>query len=863
PVSGIYREECSHDFLFSTFKERNNIFLSSSYLYAASNEEFASQVKQLKDSIVQSASHTPSSSGGSPVPPSSPSDKDQQTHVPQYRRKRSAAIQADGTSTATSPAEKLAVQTEEELRSLRVELEKREKESSSQYQEQQKMIEKLKEALKVAETSLSQEQKQRAEAEARYRLVLEDSSSTSSALRGTSAGTGVVGMSSSSSLVEGDSSRQAAPAGSPAAGSDDTSRFMTPSPIPEEQEERKEETQRLPSSGLDRSKGSREGGGDLSTLVGGDTTGLPLVQPSSSLASGLPPLSSSYLSSADWEVLWHDQRWIDLLLLGPGDVGKTGLVEQLLVKIGDEVHLEQLRVTRKMEDQAPFSKLPQHYDLIYPFSSSSPNENRLTGGDSHLENHLSGFGGALGSVAYHSNPTTTTSIVGGGGSGRDGGSRSSGGEGIGRRLTLIDFPGLSRTKQDPTPRIKQAFIVGLVYDPTRPETCEEALRIAKNLVLPARGGDQEGGAGGAHPHDGDKKEESKQSQFLSAALRGRVYIIENTWRVASKEGTIRVDTAAVRDTAAGLRCHYRELIHLDTLVEEILPLMNEWRKTLQQHRLSLIQQHTRILSQASPTAVPMLASASQQPVDAHHGGYPVHPSMAVGGGGEGKGAGMHAPSTHLGQYPQRGSGTLSSSFSSASVGGAPPGGGSGRYNGLSSNFFDSIRSFLSQSSMRSGSSASLMSGTGVGGFAGISGAGGSSSAAAASILGGGFAGNFLGGKGHHHHRHPSVEIRLLRPSMKAGEAALAAYRKKGGDKAEGVDGHTLVPVQELQAAITCITFVPSTGPGEYPRLLINCCDCSVAIVECIYGPPPGVLTNLVIRYGAEIDRYIDRHSAFL
>lgn len=256
--------------------------------------------------------------------------------------------------------------------------------------------------------------------------------------------------------------------------------------------------------------------------------------------------------------------------------------------------------------------------------------------------------------------------------------------------------------------------------------------------------------------------------------------------------------------AAGLRCHYRELIHLDTLVEEILPLMNEWRLTLQQHRLSLIQQHTRLFSQASPpptaAGAPMLASASQQSVDAQ-GGYPVHPSI----GGEGKGAGMHAPaSSHLVQYQQRGSGVLSSSFSSASVGagggGAPGGASGGRYNGLSSNFFDSIRSFLSQSSMRSGSSASLMSGgTGgvsAGGFALASG-GTSSAAAAASILSGGA--NFLGGgKGHHHHRHPSVELRLLRPSMKAGEAALAAYRKKGGDKGEGVDGHTLVPVQELQ-----------------------------------------------------------------
>ncbi|KFG34678.1 hypothetical protein TGDOM2_400500 [Toxoplasma gondii GAB2-2007-GAL-DOM2] len=53
-------------------------------------------------------------------------------------------------------------------------------------------------------------------------------------------------------------------------------------------------------------------------------------------------------------------------------------------------------------------------------------------------------------------------------------------------------------------------------------------------------------------------------------------------------------------------------------------------------------------------------------------------------------------------------------------------------------------------------------------------------------------------------------------------------------------------------AVTCITFVPSTGPGQYPRLLINCCDSSVAVVECIYGPPPGVLTNLLVRHRVRI-----------
>lgn len=416
-------------------------------------------------------------------------------------------------------AEKLAAQTEEELRSLRVELEKRGKDASSQYQEQQRMIEKLKEALKVAETSLSQEQKQRAEAEARYRLVLEDSSATSSAFRGSGTGAPGVGGQGTSSLDKSHAlgllQHQRGPSASPA--SDDTSRFMTPSPVGEEGGGAKgdsgcDDLQRLLSS----KASSRVGGADLSTL------------PTSPALPG-PPVSSapSYLSSADWELLWHDQRWIDLLLLGPGGVGKTGLVEQLLVKIGDEVHLEQLRVTRKMEDQAPFSKLPQHYDLIYPLHNE------------HLD-------GIASSSDYRNNASSSNAVAGsnGGGSGlrREGGA---GGDAIlGRRLTLIDFPGLSRTKQDPTPRIKQAFIVGIVYDPTKPETCQEALRIAKNLVLPARGGGGGDSGGESLP---DKKEDV-HSQVLSAALRGRVYLIENTWRVASKEGTIRVDTAAVRDT---------------------------------------------------------------------------------------------------------------------------------------------------------------------------------------------------------------------------------------------------------------------------------------------------------------------------
>lgn len=226
--------------------------------------------------------------------------------------------------------------------------------------------------------------------------------------------------------------------------------------------------------------------------------------------------------------------------------------------------------------------------------------------------------------------------------------------------------------------------------------------------------------------------------------------------------------------------------------------MNDWRKTLQQQRLTLIQQHTRGFAPAAPAtaatapmvgqpagpgagaAAPMLASG--QPADGAGGGGAGGFPAALG---DGKSA---LPPSHLAQYQQR---ALSFSSTAGGGGGASTG-GSGRYNGLSSNFFDSIRSFLSQSSMRSGSTSSLMGGAG-GGFV-AAGGGSSGAGGGGGLLSGGFGGAFLGNK----HRHPPVEIRLLRPSMKAGEAAAAAYRKKAGERGEGVDGHTLVPVQELQ-----------------------------------------------------------------
>ncbi|PFH31306.1 myosin F [Besnoitia besnoiti] len=584
----------------------------------ASNEDFASQVKQLKESLTTGAASTPTAP--------------QQTLTTKRRM--------SGQEMHPSQAEKIAAQTEEELRALREELEKREAEAQQQQSAHDTLISQLQASLQSAEAALEQEKQQRSEAEARYKLVLEDSSSLHCRL-------------SSSGGTSQPPPAKVPPPAAPAAES--PAAQSAPAPAAEE-----------------AAKGT-----------------------------SAAPLAFVPFAPETWECVLHDQRWIDLLLLGPAGVGKTGLVEQFLVKLGDEVHLEQLRVSRKMEEQAPYSKLPQHYELVY-----SRGEGKLA------VQHL---GIAPGAGEQPEEEVT--------------------------RLNLLDFPGLSRTKQNPNLRVKQAFVVAVVYDPTQPETCEEALRILTNVVLPNR-------------------PKFDRPDAVTACFSGRVYLIENGWRVASREAPIQVHTADVRDKAAGLRCHYRELLHLETLVDEIVPLMAEWRATLQQQRLAMLHHHTRLMqapekpSATPPVVLPRLAPASAQ------------------------------ASSRLAHSASFGRENSLEKSSPAGV---------SRHGSLSSNFFDSIRSFLSQSSRSNSVSGSLFSGQGK----------------------------------------PPSELKLLRPSIKPGGAAL--LKKFGNAMQKGADAHSVVPVQELQdsdSAITCVVFGKEKDNRDYILLAAASKDGSVVIYRC-------------------------------
>jgi WD40 repeat protein len=54
-----------------------------------------------------------------------------------------------------------------------------------------------------------------------------------------------------------------------------------------------------------------------------------------------------------------------------------------------------------------------------------------------------------------------------------------------------------------------------------------------------------------------------------------------------------------------------------------------------------------------------------------------------------------------------------------------------------------------------------------------------------------------------------------------------------------------------RGGITCIVFVPAAH-GNPPCLLCNSSDSNVSIIDCTYGPPSGVLTNLTVRHRVKI-----------
>jgi len=62
-------------------------------------------------------------------------------------------------------------------------------------------------------------------------------------------------------------------------------------------------------------------------------------------------------------------------------------------------------------------------------------------------------------------------------------------------------------------------------------------------------------------------------------------------------------------------------------------------------------------------------------------------------------------------------------------------------------------------------------------------------------------------------------------------------------------------VQLARGGVTCITFVPAradAGGQSPPCLLVNTADSSVTIIDCTYGPPAGVLTNLTVRHRVKV-----------
>merc|ERR1712232_430260 len=71
---------------------------------------------------------------------------------------------------------------------------------------------------------------------------------------------------------------------------------------------------------------------------------------------------------------------------------------------------------------------------------------------------------------------------------------------------------------------------------------------------------------------------------------------------------------------------------------------------------------------------------------------------------------------------------------------------------------------------------------------------------------------------------------------------------------EASDSNTLkfrFKVQLARGGVTCITFVPAAH-SQPPCLLVNTSDSSATIIDCTYGPPAGVLTNLAVRHRVRV-----------
>merc|ERR1712217_546568 len=93
-----------------------------------------------------------------------------------------------------------------------------------------------------------------------------------------------------------------------------------------------------------------------------------------------------------------------------------------------------------------------------------------------------------------------------------------------------------------------------------------------------------------------------------------------------------------------------------------------------------------------------------------------------------------------------------------------------------------------------------------------------------------------------------TEVRALRFDD-TGLFLLAGTKNGSIHVLEASDSHSLkfkFKVQLARGGVTCITFV-NAAYGQPPCLLVNTSDSSATIIDCTYGPPAGVLTNLAVR----------------
>mmetsp|Transcript_55699 Transcript_55699/g.121700 ORF Transcript_55699/g.121700 Transcript_55699/m.121700 type:complete len:1706 (+) Transcript_55699:265-5382(+) len=93
-----------------------------------------------------------------------------------------------------------------------------------------------------------------------------------------------------------------------------------------------------------------------------------------------------------------------------------------------------------------------------------------------------------------------------------------------------------------------------------------------------------------------------------------------------------------------------------------------------------------------------------------------------------------------------------------------------------------------------------------------------------------------------------TEVRALRFDD-TGLFLLAGTKSGSIHVLEASDNTTLkfkFKVHLARGGVTCITFVPANYDMP-PCLLVNTSDSNATIIDCTYGPPPGVLTNLAVR----------------